>query len=209
MTKNIIIEVIDVNAEIESSFSGSLSTGKLIDHFSSLTVPAECMDNYTTFCHADRGWKRKVDIGIGKSKAACGWQALAKWSSMVLLSELSLWSEEMPVKERNALVKFHWVQFKNSVAKKCFRNAIVFNNMASMRCKPTKESAGKSELPDLPEVSAEEIVETAKKEEKQEKHFSSMESIFSLIEKIKAQKKLAEIKTMIGELENLIKELES
>jgi len=161
-----IIKEINVEAEIEQSFSGALSTAKLITHFSAVSTPAECMDNYTSYCHSQRGWKRKCDIGNGKSRVACGWQALQKWSAMVLLSELSIWDEKMQVAERNALVKKHWLQFGNVVAKKCFRNSVVYNNMASMRCKPPKEVAGKDALPDLPPESAEDVVRAEQEAEK-------------------------------------------
>jgi len=153
MTMNIsnVIEAINVEVEIEGSFSGSLATSKLIAHFSAVSAPSECMDNFTSYCHAQKGWKRKCDIGKGKSKVACGWQALQAWSCMILLNELSLWSEELTVADRNELVKKHWLQFGNVVAKRCFRNSVVFNNMASMRSKPTKNVSGKSELPDVAE----------------------------------------------------------
>lgn len=212
MTKNIettntaIVEAINIDNEIEGSFAGSLSTGKLIAHFSTITTPAECMDQYTSYCHSQRGWKRKVDIGIGKSKVACGWQALSKWASMVLLSELALWNEDLPVKERNALVKLHWIEFKNTVAKRCFRNAIVYNNMASMRCKPTANKPGQTELADLADESAENVVETAKNEEKAVTITDSLELIVS---SLKAVKKVAEIESIVSDLEKLLESLKN
>lgn len=204
---NIIVEAIDIEIEIEKSFTGSLSTGKLIAHFSSLSTAAECMDNFTTYCHSQRGWKRKVDIGKGKSKVACGWQALATWSSMILLSEVSLWDDTMAVPERNALVKKHWLQFQNTVAKRCFRNASVYNQMASMRCKPSKEVNGQSELPDVTEepiVTEPIVTEPVVTEPIINPVIVSLQSFSG---KLKACKTLKEAQAIIIDLDSLIASL--
>jgi hypothetical protein len=204
MTQNIIVEAINVEVEIEGSFSGSLSTSKLISHFSSISTASECMDNFTSYCHAQRGWKRKVDIGKGKSKVACGWQALQTWSSMILLSEVALWSEELSVTERNELVKKHWLMFKNAVAKKCFRNSVVFNNMASMRAKPTKNVSGQTELSDLPEESAQDVVEA---EKRSEQVITLTDRLLSVSDRLKAIKDVSEVELLVADLEAIIASL--
>jgi len=185
-----IIKEINVEAEIEQSFSGALSTAKLITHFSAVSTPAECMDNYTSYCHSQRGWKRKCDIGNGKSRVACGWQALQKWSAMVLLSELSIWDEKMQVAERNALVKRHWLMFGNVVAKRCFRNSVVFNNMASMRCKPPKEAAGKDALPDL-SPSAEDVVRAEQEADKSTSLLDGLAAVQAKLSDLVLDKKIS------------------
>jgi len=193
----------EINECIDKSFYGSLSTQKLINHFSAITTDSACMDNYYVHCYAEKGWKKQGDILDKRkgSKAPAGHQAVQKWACMILLSELSLWDDSLTTAKRNKLVRDNWNALRNVVAMRCFKNASVANAMCSMRSdKKGKEEKAKVELQDQVEDTAEEVVEKAVREES----MSGKESLELVVEKLKNIKDITEIVAIIKDIESII-----
>ena len=202
-TTAVVLTKQEINTRIDQSFYGDIANQELINHFSSINGDKACMDNYYIHCYAEKGWKRQGDIS-GKrkgSKAPAGHQAVQKWAAMILLSELSLWDENLTMAQRNKAVRDNWSSLRNIVAMKCFKNSSVANAMCSMRSdKKRKEEKAKVELQDQVEDTAEEVIKEAKKEET----INPVEKLELIVEKLKAVKDVSELSALIVDLELLV-----
>lgn len=159
-----------VKALVQASFSGSVATAQLFEHFSLVGGIEHVGDSFAAWCYERGEWLKKADIGTGKSSKLSGWKALRRHAAKLLLIETNqTWSDELSDTAISTAVRAIWSQSANDKAKRYYINATVYNNLASYKSSYlTKKAAEKSPEPVEPVQAEQATAETVMAEIKSE-----------------------------------------